>query len=151
MRLVYSGEKCADLWKYPSIFLAGPTPRSKDVASWRPEALKLLEGFKGVVIIPERRDGVWNVEYVVQAEWECGFLDGCGVVLFWVPRDLVSLPGFTTNVEFGRFVGVKRCVYGRPVGAPKTRYLDWWYRRCTGLEPCDSLRDAVDVAVSWLV
>ena len=38
-----------------SIFLAGPTPRSKEVKSWRPEAIRLLKekGFDGVVFVPE--------------------------------------------------------------------------------------------------
>ena len=36
----------------PSIFLAGPTPRSRHVISWRPEALDLLRclGFAGTVL-----------------------------------------------------------------------------------------------------
>src|SRR6266511_3357557 len=43
--------------RQPSLFLAGPTPRSADVPSWRPEALNLLRGlgFAGTVLVPERR------------------------------------------------------------------------------------------------
>ncbi len=38
-----------------SIFLAGPTPRNKEVKSWRGEALEILQrlGFDGVVYVPE--------------------------------------------------------------------------------------------------
>lgn len=37
-----------------SIFLAGPTPRlSHPTESWRPEALELLKGFDGTVLVPE--------------------------------------------------------------------------------------------------
>ena len=38
-----------------SIFLAGPTPREKDIISWRNEAIKILEnlGFDGIVYVPE--------------------------------------------------------------------------------------------------
>jgi len=32
-----------DLIKKPSLFLAGPTPRSSNVKGWRPDALKILE------------------------------------------------------------------------------------------------------------
>ena len=41
----------------PSIFLAGPSPRSSGVPSWRPQALDLLRalGFSGTVLVPERR------------------------------------------------------------------------------------------------
>jgi hypothetical protein len=71
-------------------------------------------------------------DYTDQVEWEYVGLEGCRVVAFWVPRDLATLPGFTTNVEFGRYVGSGRCVYGRPEGAAHTRYLDWLYGRLTG-------------------
>lgn len=49
--------------------------------------------------------------------------------MFWIPRDVRTLPGFTTNVEFGLDVGA-----GRPVvlGCPpdcaspdRNRYLIW--------------------------
>lgn len=38
-----------------SIFLAGPTPRGKDIISWRNEAIKILEslGFAGLVYVLE--------------------------------------------------------------------------------------------------
>lgn len=39
-----------------SIFLAGPTPRSKEVQSWRPEALRILKnlGYDGQVYVKYR-------------------------------------------------------------------------------------------------
>jgi hypothetical protein len=42
-----------------SIFLAGPTPRRPEVASWRPDALRILQeaGYDGVVFVPEDRSG----------------------------------------------------------------------------------------------
>jgi len=119
----------------PSIFLAGPTPRKKkEAASWRPAALEILArlGFAGAVLVPERRDGWVGVEYLDQVEWEHGGLEGCSAIAFWVPRDVETLPGFTTNVEFGRHVGSGRCVYGRPEGAAHTRYLDWLFAKVTG-------------------
>src|SRR4051812_25224758 len=86
---------------HPSIFLAGPTPRRPEVPSWRPQALGLLRqlGFGGAVYVPERRDWSGRVSYLDQVEWEYAGLEHCSVVAFWVPRDVQTLPGFTTNVE----------------------------------------------------
>jgi hypothetical protein len=52
--------------RHPSIFLAGPTPRSPHVSSWRPEALDLLRGlgFAGAVLVPERRDRSVTFDYL---------------------------------------------------------------------------------------
>ena len=74
-------------------------------------------GFPGVVLIPERRDWVSSFDYIDQVEWEFTCLEAATVIAFWIPRDLISLPGFTTNVEFGRYVGSGKCVYGRPASA----------------------------------
>lgn len=133
----------------PSIFLAGPTPRSKDVQSWRPEAVSILGqmGFDGSVLIPERRDRSIKIEYQDQVEWEDEGLAKCTVVAFWVPRELTTMPAFTTNVEFGRFVGVKPTVYGRPDSAPKNRYLDWLYQKKTGKTPLKTLQETLRAAV----
>lgn len=112
----------------PSIFLAGPTPRSRDVASWRPEALALLTqlGFKGAVIIPEDRDfdNRTDFDYAGQIDWERTCLKAASMVVFWVPRDLADMPAFTTNIEFG-FVSERNqpFVLGYPANAPKMRYL----------------------------
>jgi hypothetical protein len=135
--------------RHPSLFLAGPTPRSADVPSWRPEALNLLWGlgFTGVVLVPERRDWSAKFTYLDQVEWEYAGLEGCTVIAFWVPRELQTLAGFTTNVEFGRYVGSGRYVYGRPDHAPYTRYLDWLYTKLTGRRPENTLRGTLQAAV----
>jgi hypothetical protein len=136
----------------PSLFLAGPTPRSPAVVSWRPEALDLLRsfGFAGTVLVPERRGGWHRGDYLDQVEWEFAGLEGCSVVAFWVPRDPAALPGFTTNVEFGRYAGSGRCVYGRPDGAPHTRYLDWLYAKLGGNRPESTLSATMIAAVAAL-
>jgi hypothetical protein len=136
--------------RHPSIFLAGPTPRSPHVSSWRPEAVDLLRGlgFAGTVLVPERRDWSAKFDYLDQVEWEFAGLEGCSVVTFWVPRRLPGLSGFTTNVEFGRYVGSGRCVYGRPGGAPHTRYLDWLYARLTGRQPGETLLATMKAAAT---
>lgn len=114
-----------------SIFLAGPTPRSAEVMSWRPVAIDMLQkaGFDGTVFVPERTDWSTMVNYDDQVEWEWDGLERCTVIAFWVPRELKTMPAFTTNVEFGLFVKSVQTVYGRPPSAPKTRYLDQLYRR----------------------
>jgi hypothetical protein len=133
----------------PTIFLAGPTPRSSAVPSWRVDAIALAErlGFTGTLLVPERQDWSSSFEYYDQVEWEYTCLEGATIVLFWVPRDLTTLPGFTTNVEFGRYVGSGRCVYGRPEGAPNTRYLDWLYHKLTGAQPAITLEETLQQAI----
>jgi hypothetical protein len=74
--------------------------------------------FTGTVLVPERQDWSAKFNYFDQVEWEYAGLESCSVIAFWVPRELQTLPGFTTNVKFGRYVGSGRCVYGRPDRAP---------------------------------
>lgn len=177
MNILYSDSKqnVQEVLKNKTIFLAGPTPRSKEVESWRPEAVAILEqlGFKGVVIIPERRDWEAKFEYFDQTDWESETLTGCNVIVFWVPRDLTDMPAFTTNVEFGRFVGQHKIwelthslgfpvppaqrqkivgpkydvVYGRPDDAPNNRYLDWLYTKSYGTQPYNTLLATLAEAV----
>ena len=127
-----------------SIFLAGPTPRTPAVPSWRPEAIQELRriDYRGIVLAPEP----FAPSVLQQLEWEKAGLENCSAIVFWVPRDLVTLPGFTTNVEFGRYVGSGRALYGRPDGAPHTGYLDWMYQDVCGMEPYDSLRSLMRAA-----
>lgn len=140
-----------------SIFLAGPTSRKGcTLLSWRVEALAILQklGFEGKVFIPECRSGEWEDEkltdaaYDDQVAWEERHLEVVSVRLFWVPRS-VEWPAYTTNVEFGEFYDGRfgDCVYGRPDGAPKTRYLDakWWRKHHT--PPFDNLLDLCDAAI----
>lgn len=110
-----------------SIFLAGPTPRASDVPSWRPSAIQTLRnlGFDGLVFVPEAEGGGWHGIYEQQVEWEWSALGLANKVVFWVPRELNSMPAFTTNVEFGFMVAryPERVILGCPDGAPKVRYL----------------------------
>ena len=148
MKVLYSDQE--PIFDPPSIFLAGPTPRTDQVVSWRRQALQILQqiGFPGTVLIPERRDWVSSFDYIDQVEWEFTCLEAATVIAFWIPRDLVSLPGFTTNVEFGRYVGSGKCVYGRPASASKNRYLDWLYHKLTDALPYGTLDDALRAAVA---
>jgi 8-oxo-dGTP pyrophosphatase MutT (NUDIX family) len=126
MRVVYAGQPFPDSWRM-AVFLAGPTPRSAGVPSWRPEALDRIRdtGFDGVVFVPEAASGERLPEYDDQVEWERQGLNFADRILFWVPRDLNTLPGLTTNVEFGLWCGSGKAVLGYPPSAPRTKYLGW--------------------------
>lgn len=132
-----------------SIFLAGPTPRGKETVSWRVEAVKKLEelGFDGVVFVPEYSTWIPKENYEDQANWEREALTESTVILFWVPRSLPDMPGFSTNVEFGYWMHSKKVIYGRPDGAPKTRYLDWLYKTDYNEEPFNNLDKLLEYAV----
>jgi nucleoside 2-deoxyribosyltransferase len=125
LEIIYAPESFPNQVKN-SIFLAGPTPRSKEVKSWRPAALELLRqlGFDGMVFVPEPRNGNFKHQYDDQVNWELEGLKRADCILFWVPRSLDQLPGFTTNVEFGYWIHSKKVVYGHPPDAEKMRYLD---------------------------
>jgi len=122
-----------------SIFLAGPTPRSKPGQaktsnSWRPQAIKILEelGFEGTVLVPERTDWSVKFEYDDQTEWEWAGLHAATVVVFWIPRKVRIMPAFTTNVEYGSWItkDPTKCVFGGPEWAErKNRYLRWLYHK----------------------
>ena len=102
--------------------------------------------FTGTVLIPERRDWTKRFDYSDQVEWEFLGLESAKRIVFWIPRNLETLPGFTTNVEFGRYVGSGRILYGRPPDAPHTSYLDWLYQKMTGQEPISDLASLIRTA-----
>jgi hypothetical protein len=133
MRVVYARQQCP-AEPGPSLFLAGPTPRSRDVASWRPTALSLLReaSFAGTVFVPEdSEEGGLPATYAdEQVHWEWTCLERAARIVFWVPRDLKTLPGFTTNVEFGLYCRSGKALLGFPRGAPKMRYLQLLAESC---------------------
>ncbi len=110
-----------------SIFLAGPTPRSPEVTSWRPEALQILAelGYDGHVFVPEYRDAApGEVDYKERIDWETEGLNRADCIVFWVPRNLKTMPAFTTNVEFGAWTSSGKVIFGAPADAPKNRHLE---------------------------
>lgn len=113
------------------MFLLGPTPRDLVTPSWRTEALKILKRLKydGTVLVPERRVRKAHINYDDQVEWEDQAMNSALVNVFWIPRNLETMPAFTTNVEFGRLYKYTNTLYGRPDDAPKNRYLDWLYAK----------------------
>ena len=147
MKTIYTPEPV--ILEGKSIFLAGPTPRSIHVKSWRPNALELLEilDFGGTVLVPERRDWATKFDYLSQVEWEWEGLENCLAIVFWVPRHLGTMPAFTTNVEFGSYVRSGRAYYGRPDNASKCDYLDWLYEKVTSRKPHNNLYELLMEAV----
>jgi hypothetical protein len=130
-----------DIPSRPSVFLAGPTPKQgSGTPSWRPAAADALAAAWDraaplVVLNPESRGGVRADRYEDQVDWEMSARRQAHVILFWVPRDLDLLPGFTTNTEFGYDVALGRSVVlGSPSDCPNpelNRYLEYlaqWHR-----------------------
>jgi ADP-ribose pyrophosphatase YjhB (NUDIX family) len=125
VKIVYAGQQPPEQWD-ASIFLAGPTPRRDDVRSWRPEALaQIRDQYEGdlVVFVPEPPDGTRYPSYDDQVAWEERWLDAADVILFWVPREMSTLPGLTTNIEFGRYESSGRVVLGAPENAQHVKYM----------------------------
>ena len=127
MKIIYAKEKIEIDGK--SIFLAGPSPRNSGNLSWRIEALRLFEesGFKGTVLIPEvEAESIETFNYLDQIEWEDEALNKADTILFWIPRDLETFPGFTTNIEWGHWTAKnpKKLILGSPDNTPKMAYLN---------------------------
>jgi hypothetical protein len=151
MNVYYVNEVPPEMeWSPNSVFLAGPTPRNKSVLSWRPDAITALKdaGFCGDVFVPERREGV-QFDYVNQVEWEEKHLKMAGCILFWVPRNMDTMPALTTNVEFGMWYNSGKIVLGVPPTAVHCNYLIY-YARKVGAPVVVSLPDAAS-AVCRLV
>ena len=140
----------------PSVFLAGPTPdKSEPAPSWRPEATRALAarwtgGQPLAVLSPESRHGERADRYETQVDWETDARAAADAILFWIPRDLRTLPGFTTNVEFGLDVATGRAVLGCPPDCPnpeRNRYLIYVARR-HGVPVCTTLASTAAAALS---
>ncbi|MFI5908080.1 nucleoside 2-deoxyribosyltransferase domain-containing protein [Dactylosporangium sp. NPDC051541] len=139
-------------WWDAAVFLAGPNPRVPEVKSWRPEALDLIRarwtGGRLVVFSPEPATGAVR-DYYGQIEWEEAGLHYADQILFWVPRDLATMPAFTTNVEWGTWHKSGKAVFGAPPEAPRNRYL----RAAAESEQvpaADTLPSTVDLALAAL-
>jgi hypothetical protein len=144
MDITYAGEKLSKKIRF-SIFLAGPTPRRADVKSWRPEMIQALKdrGFTGDIFAPENRVLGSPYDFDQQIPWEVNGLYNCDLVVFWIPRDLKDMPGFTTNIEYGEWMHSGKIVVGFPEDAVNTRYIK---KRCemNGTPLFHSVNDMVD-------
>lgn len=147
MKVVYVGEEAPESLS-KSIFLAGPTPRSKRTASWRPEALKILKelGYNGVVFVPEYRNGIKNCSYEEQIEWEEAGLNVADCIVFWVPRKLSNMPAFTTNDEWGAWKNSGKVVFGAPPWAVKVQYQKYYAKKLK-VPLLDNLKETLQAAL----
>ncbi len=113
-----------------SVFLAGPTPRSEDVLGWRDGAIKAFKelNFNGTILIPELEGG-WNQEfaYKTQIEWELEAMEKADIIMFWIPRELETMPAFTTNIEFGYWLAKEpsKIILGVPSYAVNCDYIKY--------------------------
>jgi 8-oxo-dGTP pyrophosphatase MutT (NUDIX family) len=150
MRVVHARQPFPDSFSR-AIFLAGPTPRAAEVPSWRPRALELLaaRGYDGAVFVPEDADGSRRFDYTDQIGWETKGLELADVIVFWIPRELDTLPGFTTNVEWGMWLGSGKCVLGAPAEAPKLRFLRH-HAEQRDVPQAQSLEHTLDLALAMI-
>lgn len=151
LQVVYTGETPPSSYS-KSIFLAGPTPRSKKVRSWRPHALKILQKkkYNGVVFVPEDRSGSFRLDYTDQVNWEHACLDMADCILFWVPRNLKTMPAFTTNIEYGLHANAGKVVFGAPPKAPKNRYLKFTGADKYFIPQAETLEHTIDNALKFI-
>jgi len=147
MQIVYAKQEPPASFRR-SLFLAGPTPRDENVASWRPQALELLQAmnFDGVVFVPEKEGGGMDGSYEAQIEWEESSLHMADSIVFWIPRELRTMPGFTTNVEWGFWEDSLKAVLGAPPDAPKMRYLRHYAQKFS-VPQRDTLQGTLDAAM----
>jgi len=140
-----------------TVFLAGPIERVPEgekprFPRWRDYALKYLDARpeKLVVYNPEWTTRPLGWTYQAQVEWEFRAISNAMVRLFWIDRRLPGLPGFTTNIEWGKWWDDACTVSGAPPDAPHTRYMQTLHR-FVGKPWCTNLQQCCDVAVGRLL
>lgn len=126
MNIIYAQETLNI--KGRSVFLAGPTPRNRETKGWREEALEhfALKGFKGTVLVPEMEGGPSaNFAYEAQIKWEHAAMEDADIIIFYIPRKVQGMPGFTTNIEFGYWLAKEssKIRLGIPEDAEKCDYI----------------------------
>ena len=131
MRVLFSPEEISlselQQSNIPTIFLAGPTYRTRNKDSWRADAIRLFEilGFNGVLFVPEPAAGKDWSDQDTQIVWEHKHLCQSSWIMFWIPRDMDLLPGMTTNIEWGMYWDSGKANLGFPHGAPHMSYMHW--------------------------
>lgn len=128
MHIVYAGQEVSCVMD--AIFLAGPTPRSADVMSWRKEAIQLLHGmqFNGAVFVPEPEEGPFP-DIDSQIEWEEKYLHYADPIMFWIPRNMQTMPALTTNIEWGVWQRSGKVVLGYPPESEHMKYIAYYAKK----------------------
>jgi hypothetical protein len=139
-----------------TIFLAGPIERVTEgqpsrMPRWREAAITYMHELPAKLVIYNPQ---WVVKpkswtYEAQVEWELGAMSRAMVRLFWVERDFPYLPGFTTNIEWGKWWDDTDTVSGAPPDALHVRYMQTLHR-FAGKPWYTSLKQCCDVAVGLL-
>ena len=161
LRIVDKTTRQQDLDFKPServIFLAGPCPRGSTEQTqwqnqWHAAAVGLVKQYTSwedtTVCIPLPYETDKAFEEGVA--WEDTCMERADAILFWVPRDLEKLPGFTTNVEFGEYLKSGKIILAYPEGAPKMRYMAVkarWHDIPVSHDLEGAVREAVSLAAS---
>ncbi len=122
--------------------------------SWRKEAVSLFKntGFDLTIFVPEDRNGVWDesINFDHQIEWEEEVLRAVDCILFWIPRNLTTMPAFTTNIEFGAWKESGKVVLGYPPEAVKMDYLEYYAQKLQ-IPTSSTLPSTVQLACKKLV
>lgn len=154
MNINYSNEPIrSSLTAEHSVFLAGPTLRNEPFEkSWRKYACDKLKelGYKGLVYVPEFETGTMKPDLTEQAGWERKGLTNADIILFYIPRKIPELAGYTTNVEFGMWLAKKpdNCMLCIPEWAEKVNYLKWLWKQEVPEKPIYSdLDDALKAII----
>ncbi len=81
--------------------------------------------------------------------WEREALHNANVIVFWVPRNMKTMPALTTNTEYGYWIvrNVDKVIYGRPDNSEKNKYLDWLFETELGVKPLNDLTEVLNKAV----
>lgn len=140
-----------------SIFLAGPVLRTVPYADgWRNHAITILQQlkFNGIVYVPEFPLGTSAEYYDVETQtfWEWEAMDSADVIVFWVPRDENGMEGYTTNIEFGRYLtkSPEKIILGFPKEALRMDYMTLLYANESKREPTYTLQETLESALMLL-
>lgn len=130
----------------PVVYLAGPVSRDTGVLDWHEDAVEELRavGYRDQIVVPCLRPGR-RPDSSEQVAWEHSAMSRADALLFWIPRVLWTLPGLTTNLEWGIWHDSGKAILGAPPGAPRMRYLRFYADRA-GAPQTESLHDAARIA-----
>jgi hypothetical protein len=147
---------------HASVFIGGPNVERGDQEPWRHRAVDLIRarwaevggGQPLAVLSPESREGRRADRYEDQVDWEIAAREQATVRLYWMWRDMDTMPGMTSNVEIGYDLGRGRAVVlGLPPDCPnpeRNRYI----RHLAGVHRAPvrpTLETTVDAALDLLL
>lgn len=132
----------------PRVFLAGPTlrdGRDGKLTPWREEALRLFPQEITLFVPEPEPPKQWEWDFVMQVEWEEHHLVLADCIMFWIPRDMRTMPGLTTNVEWGYWGRSGKVVLGAPPEAEHMGYIRY-YAKKFGVPQARTLEETIALA-----